>query len=110
MPAAAADLLGYPAVVKLRDTAAPADRLPGSLVFDLHDASQLSRPPRNCCRRAGRAATAGLGELLVQRHAGRGRELAIRVSDDADIRTDDLRSAPAARRPIRPTLRSICRH
>ena len=37
----AADLLGYPAVVKLRDSAAPADRLPNSLVFDLHDASHI---------------------------------------------------------------------
>jgi acetyltransferase len=77
----AADLLGYPAVVKLRDTAAPMDRLPGSLVFDLHDAAQIVAASRLLSARANRRG--GTGELLVQRHAGRGREVAIRVSDDA---------------------------
>ena len=77
----AADLLGYPAVVKLRDSAPPADRLPGSLVFDLHDASQIVAASRLLSARAQRRG--GTGELLVQRHAGRGREVAIRVSDDA---------------------------
>jgi acetyltransferase len=77
----AADLLGYPAVVKLRDTAAPVDRLPGSLVFDLHDAHQIVAAARLLSARALRRC--GTGELLVQRHAGRGREVAIRVSDDA---------------------------
>ncbi|HBK07038.1 MAG TPA: GNAT family N-acetyltransferase [Acetobacteraceae bacterium] len=76
----AADLLGYPAVVKLRDTAAPADRLPGSLVFDLHDAPQIVAASRLLCAQAERRG--GTGELLVQRHAGRGREVAIRVADD----------------------------
>jgi acetyltransferase len=77
---AAADLIGYPAVVKLRDTAAPADRLAGSLVFDLHDASHIVSAARLLAARAVRHG--GIGELLVQRHAGRGREVAIRVSDD----------------------------
>jgi acetyltransferase len=77
----AADLLGYPALVKLRDTAAPADRPAGSLVFDLHDASQIVAASRLLTVRAERQG--GTGELLVQRHAGRGREVAIRVSDDA---------------------------
>ena len=77
----AADLLGYPAVVKLRDTAAPADRGPGSLIFDLHDAPQITAAARLLSTRALREG--GSGELLVQRHAGRGRELAIRVADDA---------------------------
>jgi acetyltransferase len=79
--AAAADLLGYPGVVKLRDTAAPADRLPGSLVFDLHDASQVVAACQKLFARKVRPG--GTDELLVQRHAGRGRELAIRVSDGA---------------------------
>ncbi len=76
----AADLLGYPAVVKLRDTAPPADRLPGSLVFDLHDAPQIVAASRLLSARAQRQG--GSGELLVQRHAGRGREVAVRVADD----------------------------
>jgi acetyltransferase len=76
----AADLLGYPAVVKQRDTAAPADRLPGSLVFDLHDASHIVAAARLLSARALRHG--GTGELVVQRHAGRGREVAVRVSDD----------------------------
>jgi acetyltransferase len=76
----AAELLGYPAVVKLRDTAAPADRLPRSLAFDLHDASHIVAA---ACMLSDRALrNGGTGELLVQRHAGRGREVAIRVSDD----------------------------
>jgi acetyltransferase len=76
----AADLLGYPAVVKQRDTAAPADRLPGSLVFDLHDASHIVAAAPLLSARALRHG--GTGELVVQRHAGRGREVAVRVSDD----------------------------
>ena len=83
----AADLLGYPAVVKLRDSAAPADRLPSSLVFDLHDASHIVAAARLLTARALRHG--GTGELVVQRHAGRGSEVAIRVSDDAHIRADD---------------------
>jgi acetyltransferase len=79
--AAAADLLGYPAVVKLRDTAAPMDRPPGNLIFDLHDAPQIFAAARLLSVRARRRH--GTGELLVQRHAGRGREVAIRVLDDA---------------------------
>ena len=77
---AAADLIGYPAVVKLRDTAEPSERLPGSLAFDLHDAPQIAAAGRLLSARARRRG--GSGELLVQRHAGRGREVAIRVADD----------------------------
>jgi acetyltransferase len=76
----AADLLGYPAVVKLRDTAAPASRLAGSLMFDLHDATQVTAAARLLAARAARRG--GTGELVVQRHAGRGREVAIRVVED----------------------------
>jgi acetyltransferase len=77
----AADLLGYPAVVKLRDRAAPADRLAGSLAFDLHDAEHIEAAARLLSVRGVRHG--GTGELVVQLHAGRGREVAIRVSDDA---------------------------
>jgi acetyltransferase len=77
----AADLLGYPAVVKLRDIAAPADRLPNSLAFDLHDRSHIVAAAELLSARALRHG--GSGELVVQRDAGRGREVAIRVSDDA---------------------------
>lgn len=78
--ASAAALLGYPAVVKLRETAAPAERLSTSLVFDLHDASQVTAASELLAARAGRAGASG--ELLVQRDAGRGREVAIRAADD----------------------------
>jgi len=77
---AAADLLGYPAVVKLRDAGAPADRLSGSVMFDLQNPVQVVSAARFLSDRAQRQGVAT--ELLVQRHAGRGRELAIRVSDD----------------------------
>jgi acetyltransferase len=76
----AAEMLGYPAVIKLRDTAAPADRLPRSLAFDLHDTTHIVAAARMLSDRALR--NGGTGELLVQRHAGRGREMAIRVADD----------------------------
>ena len=79
--ASAADLLGYPVVMKLREAVAPAERLPGSVVFDLHEATQVTGAARLLSARARRRG--GKGELLVQRQAGRGRELAIRVSDDA---------------------------
>src|SRR6202041_3038291 len=69
----AADLLGYPAVVKLRDTAVPADRLPNSLAFDLHDRSHIVAPAELLSARALRHG--GSGELVVQRDAGRGREV-----------------------------------
>jgi acetyltransferase len=76
----AAELLGYPSVVKLRDTAAPADRLPSSLAFDLHDTSHIVAAAEMLSARGKRHG--GRGELLVQRHAGRGREVAVRVMDD----------------------------
>jgi acetyltransferase len=78
---AAAELLGFPAVVKLRDNAAPADRPAGSLVFDLHDAAQIATAARLLATRAQRRGAAG--ELLVQRYVARAREVAVRVADDA---------------------------
>ncbi len=77
----AAELLGFPAVVKLRDDAAPADRLPGGLIFDLHDAAQITAAARLLSARAKRRGSSG--ELLVQRYVARAREVAVRVADDA---------------------------
>jgi acetyltransferase len=78
--AAAADLVGYPAVVKMRDTARPGTRPSGGLVLDLLDAPHVETAARLL------AARMPDGEqdqraLLVQRQAARARELAIRVSD-----------------------------
>jgi acetyltransferase len=77
----AAQILGFPAVVKLRDRAAPGDRSPGGLVFDLHDAGQVIAAAQLLSARARRRG--GSGELLVQRDVGRAREVAVRVADDA---------------------------
>jgi acetyltransferase len=77
----AAQLLGFPAVVKLRDNGLPADRHPGSIVFDLHDAAQVTAAARLLAARAQRRGATS--ELLVQRYVGRAREVAVRVADDA---------------------------
>ncbi|MDR3530999.1 MAG: GNAT family N-acetyltransferase [Rhodopila sp.] len=79
--AAAAELLGYPLVLKLRDRAPPEDRPPGSIMFDLRDAAQVTAAARLLYGRTMQHG--GTGELLVQRLVGRARELAVRVSDDA---------------------------
>ncbi|HET6309072.1 MAG TPA: GNAT family N-acetyltransferase [Rhodopila sp.] len=74
----AATSLGYPAVVKRRDAAAPTARPPGSIVLDLHTQAQVTAAARLLSAHA-RSDSA----LLVQRCARRARELAIRVADDA---------------------------
>ena len=76
--AVAAELVGFRAVVKLRDPGPPPDRPPASLIFDLHDASAVVAAARLLSERR-----AGNTELLVQRCLGRARGLAIRVADDA---------------------------
>ncbi len=76
----AAALLGYPVVVKLRDSASPSERPAGGLVFDLPDAESATSAARLLVARGQRRG--GTGELLVQRQVGRARELAIRVADD----------------------------
>jgi acetyltransferase len=83
----AAALLGYPVVVKLRDTGVPGGRHAGGLVLDLHDAAEVRLAARTLslrqARRAASLATKGLPTtLLVQRQVARGRELLIRVADD----------------------------
>ena len=79
--ACAAELLGFPAVVKLRDTAAPAERPAGSLIFGLHDPPHVAAAAELLCVQARRCGASG--EMLVQRHVGRSREVAVRVADDA---------------------------
>lgn len=79
--ATAAELVGFPAVVKQRDSGAPPDRPPASLVFDLHDAAAVLAAARLL---SGRAEQRGSNpELLVQRYVGRPREVAVHVADDA---------------------------
>ena len=77
----AATLLGYPVVVKRRDSVAPADRPFGDLVLDLHDAAQVTSAAKLLSTRAQQRG--GAAELLVQRHVGPARQVAVRVADDA---------------------------
>jgi len=79
--AAAATLLGYPAVVKLRQATPPAERPPGQLVFELYDANSVLAAAQLLAAQAARQG--GCDQLLVQRQVGRGRELAVRVAHDA---------------------------
>jgi acetyltransferase len=91
---AAAELLGYPVVVKLRGTQPPADRARGSLALDLHDAAEVRLAARTLTLRQARRApdkpttpearrAAGTATtLLVQRQAARARELLVRIADD----------------------------
>jgi acetyltransferase len=69
----AARLLGFPAVVKLRQSVRPDERASGGLVLNLHDPAEVAA----AARRLGSAA------LLVQRQAVRWRELRVQVADDA---------------------------
>lgn len=78
--AEAAALLGYPAVIKQRSVHPPSDRPPGGLVFDLYDPDNVTTAARLLSARASRRNEDGA--LLVQRQAGRGRELSIRVNAD----------------------------
>jgi acetyltransferase len=80
--ASAAALLGYPAVVKLRQMVRPCARSSGGLVLDLPDAPETIAAARLLVARA-RQRGEEHGGLLVQRQVGRARELAIQVRDDA---------------------------
>ncbi len=77
--AVAASLLGYPAVVKLRQNVRPDARASGGLALDLHGATEVVAAAR-------RIAARDIGDapsLLVERQAVRWRQLRIRVEDDA---------------------------
>jgi acetyltransferase len=82
--ATAAALLGFPAVVKLRQSVPPEERLSGGLVLDLRNAAEVSDAARLvAARRPRQAQDAADLSLLVQRQTVRWRELRIRVADDA---------------------------
>ena len=68
----AADRLGFPAVVKRRRTDRPGQAGTGALALDLANGRAVERA----------AERLGPGPLIVQRQAGRGRELRIGVNDD----------------------------
>jgi acetyltransferase len=75
--AAAASLLGFPAVVKLRQSVRPDARASGGLALDLHDPAEVIAAARRISHNAQ-----GELPLLVQHQAPRWRELRIRVADD----------------------------
>jgi acetyltransferase len=77
--AEAAALLGFPAVVKLRQSVRPDERASGGLALDLHNAAEVAAAAHRLAARTER----GDPSLLVQRQANRWRELRVRVSDDA---------------------------
>ena len=77
----AAAFLGFPAVVKLRQSVPPNERARGGLALDLHDMAEVRAAARLMLARAERRGAETSG-LLVQRQAGRARELAVRVADD----------------------------
>ena len=77
---AAARLLGFPAVVKVRQNVRPAARASGGLALDLHDEAEVAAAARLLSARLVDAADP---PLLVQRLAVRWRELRIQVTDDA---------------------------
>jgi acetyltransferase len=79
--AAAAAVLGYPTVVKLRQAVPPTERSSGGLALDLHHAAETTTAARLLAARAQRRQEPN-GGLIVQRQVGRARELAIRVTDD----------------------------
>jgi acetyltransferase len=81
--AAAAELLGFPAVVKLRQSEQPSARASNGLALDLHDVREVGLAASLLCARRGRQPGIRDDGLLVQRQAPRSRELRVRVADDA---------------------------
>ncbi len=79
--ATAAAMLGYPVVVKLRELTPPADRAPGGVAFDLRDTRSVTATGHVLLARAARRDAEAA--LLVQRQVGRGREISVKVADDA---------------------------
>ena len=80
---AAAMLLGFPAVVKLRQNDRPSTRASGGLALDLHGAAEVMIAARLLASRHARRMPDARGTaLLVQRQAAHARELRIRVVDD----------------------------
>jgi acetyltransferase len=94
--AEAAELLGFPAVVKLRQSVRPDLRASGGLALNLHNAAEvavaaerLASPPSwlGSAQPSTSSVTHRYPDsgtvLMVQRQATRWRELRIRVADDA---------------------------
>ena len=81
--AAAAAVLGFPAVVKLRQSEHPNARASNGLALDLHDAREVGLAAALLDARRARQPGIHADGLLVQRQAPRSRELKIRVGDDA---------------------------
>ncbi len=76
----AADMLGYPAVLKLRRSAPPGSGRPGAVALDLVDARAI----RQAAAKLDQARVEEIAPgFLVQCQAGRARELRITVRDDA---------------------------
>lgn len=81
---AAAELLGFPSVVKLRRHSRPDAGGVGGVALDLDDAREVTLAARMIeARRARHAPDAPAPGFVVQRRAGRARELLVRVADDA---------------------------
>jgi acetyltransferase len=81
---AAAALLGFPAIVKLRRIERPGSGEKGGLVLGLQDEAGARMAARSLfARTSGDESAAGELGCLVQRQVGRARELMIRVADDA---------------------------
>jgi acetyltransferase len=80
--ATAAELLGFPVVVKLRGTEPPDGRARGGLALDLQTADEVRLAARLLIARHAQLAPGTEAALLVQRQVGRARELLIRVADD----------------------------
>ncbi len=79
----AAAMLGFPAVLKLRRTAAPRPGGPGGVALDLPDTDAVRLATQVLDRRRARLGGEGLAEgFLVQRQMGRARELRIGVAED----------------------------
>ena len=76
----AAALLGFPAVLKLRRSTRPVADGPGSVALDLGDEAAILRAAARLDR--VRDSSGGEEGYLVQRQAGRSRELRISAMDD----------------------------
>jgi acetyltransferase len=75
----AAQLLGQPTVVKLRQSVRPGSRPADGLALDLHGPAEVAAAAGALM---SRVSPGGGDGLLVQRQVGRARELAVRVTQD----------------------------
>ena len=76
--------LGFPVVVKLSHPTMPTNRIPGSIALDLPDGRAVYEAARAIsARMESHGVELHAANFLVQRQAPRGRQLRIRVADDA---------------------------